>query len=189
MEEIRNATLARFDEMVEDLRRQLGDEIYPEASQHAEDGSLVLDPDDELPCRVDVVTPEGEEYQLERGDPVAPGSVAELEEYPFKVKLHPGTWDALAIQVKFEEPLSEGQWEDLLVLLRSWFLCGFWGGYGGYLHEIESMSYGGKSLKCVVDLGSAEVEAVHALLRAVASFGEEMAPVEKVTLGEAPAPV
>jgi hypothetical protein len=189
MERIRAAFLSRFEEMLTDLRDRFGDDIYPEASQHAEDGALILDPEDELPRRVDAVTSEGREYEIERGDPVAPEGEEDLADYPFKVKVHPGTWEALPLQVKFQEALSDGQWEDLASLLRAWYLAGFWGGFGGYLHGFEGLSFGGRTLRCVLDLGSAEVEAVHVLLRSIAAFGEQMAPVEKVTLGEAPTSV
>lgn len=186
MEQIRAAYMARFEEMLAQMRKETGDEVYPEASQHAEDGGLILDPEEELPRRVDAVTSDGEEYDIDRGDPVPPGGDRDFEDYPFKVKVHPGLWEAMSVQVKFVEPLSEGQWEDLIQMVRAWFVAGFWGGYGGYLHGIEKLSYGGRSLRCVVDLGSSEVDALHVLLHTLASFGEEMTGIEKVTFGEAP---
>jgi hypothetical protein len=186
MEQIRKDFLARFDAMLADMKQQSGDEIFQEASQHAEDGSLVLDPDDELPRRIDAVTSDGDEYDVEPGEPVSAGSEEEFADYPFKVKTHPGLWEAMHVQIKFQEPLSEGQWEDLVGLMRAWYLGGFWGGYGGYLHRLEQVSYGGRSARCVVDLGSAEVGALHVLFSTLASFAEEMTPIEKVTLGEAP---
>jgi hypothetical protein len=186
MERIRNDYLARLEEMFEDLRTRTGKEIYPEASQHAEDGSLVLGEEDELPRRIDAVTADGDEYNLEVGDPVPPEGDNEPEGSPFKVKVHPGEWGHLFFQVKFNETLSDGQWEDLASVLRGWFLCGFWGGYGGYLHSLEELAYGGRSAKCYLDLGTAEVEAVHTLLRVLVTFHDESTEVEKVTFGEAP---
>jgi hypothetical protein len=186
MERIRAAFVSRFEEMLTVLRGHSGDEIYPEASQHAEDGALILDPEDELPRRVDAATSEGEEHTIERGEPVPPDREEEFADYPFKVKIHPGTWEAMPLQVKFQEALSDGQWQDLATLLRAWFVAGFWGGFGGYLHSLEGLSFGGRTLSCVLDLGSAELEAVHALLRGIAGFGDEMTEVEKVTFGEAP---
>jgi hypothetical protein len=186
VENIREAYAARFEAMVADLRREHGEDLYTEASQHAEDGSVLYDPDDELPRRVDCATADGEEYNLEVGEPTPPATDEDFADYPFKVKLHSANWDALAVSVKFTEALSDGQWEDFEQLVRSWYLTGFWGGYSGFLHSLQQLSFGGRSLKCVVDLGSAEVMALHAFLHAVAGFAGESAEVERVSFGEAP---
>jgi hypothetical protein len=185
MERIRSEYLARFEEMIEQIRAESGREVFPEASQHADDGALVLDADDELPRRIDAVTEGGDEYNLDAGDLVPPGPEGELDEYPFKVKVHPGCWGYMSFSVKFKEGLSDGQWEDLVAVLRSWFLSGFWGGFGGYLHSLDSLTNGGRGLRCHLDLGTAELEALHVLLRLLSTFNDESAEVEKVTFGEA----
>ena len=186
MESIRDSYVERFDAMISDLRNQLGEDLSIEASQHAEDGSIIFDPDDELPRRVDCATPGGDEYNLETGEPLPPSSNEEFSDYPFRVRVHPACWEAMAVTVKFQESLSDGQWEDFDALLRGWYLAGFWGAYSGFLHSLRGLNYGGRVARCVVDLGSAELMALHNLLHALAGFGGESVEIEKVSLGEAP---
>lgn len=186
MEEIRKEYLARFEEMLGELRAEVGGEIFPEASQHSEDGALILDTDEDLPRRVDAVTEDGQEYALAAGEPIPPGGDDLLSDYPFSVRVHPSVWGALPIYVRFQEPLAQGQWEDLAQLVRSWFLAGFWGAYSGYLHSLEGFTFGGRSFRCIVDMGSAEVESIHVLLNALAGFSEEMTDLEEIAFGEPP---
>lgn len=188
MENVRDEYVHRLEAMVEELQKRHGDDLYPEAAQHAEeDGSLVADADDELPRRVDAATPDGEELELELGRPIVPEKVdEEFGDYPVKVSTYPMVWGALTISVRFAEPLSDGQWEDLHDLVRSWYMTGFWGAYGGFVHRLHDLSSGGRSLKFVVDLGTAETMAVHTLLLSILGFASETGEIDRIALGEAP---
>ena len=174
--------------MVEELQREHGEDLFPEAAQHAEeDGSVIADADDELPRRVDAATPDGEELELELGHAIAPENADdEFGDYPVKVHTYPMNWGALTLSIRFAEPLSEGQWEDLLDLVRSWYMTGFWGAFGGFVHRLHDISSGGRSMKFVVDFGSAETMAVHTLLLAILGFASETGEIDRIALGEAP---
>ena len=91
MENVRDEYVKRLEAMVEELQREHGEDLFPEAAQHAEeDGSVIADADDELPRRVDAATPDGEELELELGHAIAPENADdEFGDYPVKVHTYP----------------------------------------------------------------------------------------------------
>jgi hypothetical protein len=163
----------------------------------AQGGGLLLDPASELPSRIDFIhvpadaVGGGDSETVEVRSPAddAPESTEPVEGERFVLRVGPGRWDALRVEVDLAVAAGEGAQRDLRELVRAWFLCGYFGGYGGegrgVLHSMARLEVDAQRAILEVDLGSASLRAIESLVDLLEGFAAEVVPVREVRLGRA----
>jgi len=103
-------------------------------------------------------------------------------------------WEGLAFTLQFENAVTETQEQDLRRLIESWYEVGVWGGFGpvengkGVLHllgSIEVKDEGDPRVEWWVDMGSASMSALGALMLCLQTWSREMdVPLRKLVFGD-----
>ena len=81
--------------------------------------------------------------------------------------------EGLGFTIALEEPLPEGEFDNLKRLIESWYQVGFYGGFGGTgFHDMMNLDYDEDDLlvSWTMDMGDVGEEAVEALATILDGF-------------------
>jgi hypothetical protein len=164
--------------------------LLREATTRDGAGLLVLGADG-FPLRFDVADAvSGETFEVRSGTLDSP-SASRLVVGRLTVELLPGAWEALRVVCRFDGVPLEEDARALAGLFHAFAALGVHGGYSareaaapwsGRVHGLQ-LEIEGEEVTAVIDLGTCPPQALAQLVRALDRFGQERAPLARVSLG------
>lgn len=93
-------------------------------------------------------------------------------------------WENMAITLYLGKPMELPILKELDELVTSWYKLGFYGAFGGYLHDISELWNEASEIGFTVDMGSTKEAALEVLIRGIQGFAKEASMhIETMVIG------
>ncbi len=182
--------LRRLDEMA----GRVGEATLLREPIARDEGQVMLRQASGFVLRFDVAdSSSGETFEVHGAHPDGPAERA-LRVGPLPFQVEPGNWEELPVRCSFRAPPPADDAAALAELLHGWAVLAAHGGFAslaepasagrwsGRLHS-ATVRIDGADVVAVLDMGTCPPAALDCLADALATFGQERAPVERVTIG------